>query len=30
MPYAGGLGVYREHCAGVAARDYEGFLRQSA
>jgi cyclohexanone monooxygenase len=25
MPYVGGVDVYRQHCAGVAARDYEGF-----
>lgn len=26
MPYVGGVGAYRAHCDGVAARDYEGFL----
>jgi cyclohexanone monooxygenase len=26
MPYVGGVGTYRQHCEGVAARDYEGFL----
>jgi cyclohexanone monooxygenase len=26
MPYVGGVPVYREHCAAVAARGYEGFL----
>lgn len=25
MPYVGGVGSYRQHCADVAARDYEGF-----
>lgn len=25
MPYCGGVGPYREHCAGIAARGYEGF-----
>ncbi len=25
MPYIGGLGVYREKCAGIAANGYEGF-----
>jgi cyclohexanone monooxygenase len=25
MPYIGGVGVYREHCAAVAAKGYEGF-----
>ena len=30
LPYAGGVGVYREHCDGVAARGYEGFVLQSA
>ncbi len=25
MPYVGGVGVYREHCEGVAAADYPGF-----
>jgi cation diffusion facilitator CzcD-associated flavoprotein CzcO len=25
MPYAGGMSRYRKICAGVAARDYEGF-----
>jgi len=30
MPYAGGLGVYREHCAAVAERGYEGFTLRSA
>jgi cyclohexanone monooxygenase len=25
MPYIGGVGVYREHCAEVAAKGYEGF-----
>jgi cation diffusion facilitator CzcD-associated flavoprotein CzcO len=26
MPYVGGVGVYRQKCDEVAARDYEGFL----
>jgi cation diffusion facilitator CzcD-associated flavoprotein CzcO len=26
MPYAGGVGAYRELCAGIAARGYEGFV----
>ncbi|MEY2882770.1 MAG: hypothetical protein RL490_494 [Pseudomonadota bacterium] len=30
LPYAGGLDVYREHCAGIAARGYEGFELRSA
>ena len=30
MPYAGGLGIYREHCDGIAARGYEGFALRSA
>jgi cation diffusion facilitator CzcD-associated flavoprotein CzcO len=30
MPYVGGVGPYREHCDGVAAREYEGFAFQSA
>jgi len=25
MPYAGGMARYREICAGIAARGYEGF-----
>jgi cyclohexanone monooxygenase len=25
LPYIGGVGTYRDHCAGVAARGYEGF-----
>ncbi|RBM01962.1 cyclohexanone monooxygenase [Glutamicibacter soli] len=25
MPYVGGVGTYRAHCEGVAAREYEGF-----
>jgi cyclohexanone monooxygenase len=25
MPYIGGVGVYREHCADIAAKGYEGF-----
>lgn len=25
MPYVGGVGAYRAHCDGVAAREYEGF-----
>ncbi|MFH6787279.1 MULTISPECIES: flavin-containing monooxygenase [Methylobacterium] len=25
MPYIGGVGAYREHCATVAAKGYEGF-----
>ena len=25
MPYAGGVGAYRQKCAAVAANDYEGF-----
>jgi len=28
MPYAGGLTVYMEHCAGVAAEGYPGFVLQ--
>jgi hypothetical protein len=32
MPYAGGMAQYREICAGIAARGYEGFVlsRQAA
>lgn len=30
MPYAGGLGVYREHCAAVVERGYEGFTLRAA
>jgi cyclohexanone monooxygenase len=30
MPYAGGVGAYRQKCAAVAASDYEGFLLTSA
>ncbi|HUZ13873.1 MAG TPA: NAD(P)/FAD-dependent oxidoreductase [Caulobacteraceae bacterium] len=30
MPYIGGLGVYREKCAEVAANGYEGFQLTSA
>ena len=30
MPYAGGVGVYRELCDGIAARGYEGFVLQPA
>ena len=30
MPYAGGLGVYRELCAAVVERGYEGFILRSA
>ncbi len=30
LPYAGGLGVYAEHCEGIAARGYEGFVIESA
>ena len=30
LPYAGGVGVYREHCAGIAERGYEGFELRSA
>ena len=26
MPYAGGMAHYRNICADVAARDYEGFI----
>jgi cation diffusion facilitator CzcD-associated flavoprotein CzcO len=26
LPYIGGVGAYRDHCAGVASRGYEGFL----
>ena len=26
MPYAGGVGPYRQHCSEVAAKGYEGFL----
>ena len=26
MPYAGGMGTYREHCEKVVANDYEGFV----
>jgi cyclohexanone monooxygenase len=26
MPYIGGVGVYRQICDGVAAREYEGFV----
>jgi cyclohexanone monooxygenase len=25
MPYIGGVGVYRQHCADIAAKGYEGF-----
>jgi cyclohexanone monooxygenase len=30
LPYAGGLGIYREYCDGVVARGYEGFELRSA
>ncbi|MGE4323341.1 MAG: flavin-containing monooxygenase [Sphingobium sp.] len=30
MPYAGGLGVYRDHCAAVAADGYRGFVLDRA
>jgi cyclohexanone monooxygenase len=30
MPYIGGVGAYREHCAQIAARGYEGFVLTSA
>ncbi|RJQ81024.1 NAD(P)/FAD-dependent oxidoreductase [Pseudonocardiaceae bacterium YIM PH 21723] len=30
MPYAGGLGRYRERCDAVAAADYEGFVLTAA
>jgi len=26
MPYIGGVGAYREHCAKIAAKEYEGFV----
>jgi cyclohexanone monooxygenase len=26
MPYSGGVGPYREHCAGIAEKGYEGFV----
>ena len=26
MPYAGGVGTYREKCNEVADKDYEGFI----
>ncbi len=26
MPYAGGVGVYRERCTAIAAQGYEGFV----
>ncbi|MGI9595030.1 MAG: flavin-containing monooxygenase, partial [Acidimicrobiales bacterium] len=26
MPYAGGVGAYRQHCDKVVANDYEGFI----
>ena len=29
MPYVGGVGVYREKCDEVAAKNYEGFLLQA-
>jgi cyclohexanone monooxygenase len=25
MPYLGGVGPYRQHCADIAAKGYEGF-----
>ena len=30
MPYIGGLGVYRQTCADIAAKDYEGFAVAAA
>ncbi len=30
MPYAGGVGVYRELCDGIAAKGYEGFVLEPA
>ena len=30
MPYIGGFGVYRQTCADIAAKDYEGFALTSA
>ena len=30
MPYPGGVGVYRQKCAEVAANDYEGFALSSS
>jgi cyclohexanone monooxygenase len=30
MPYIGGVGLYRQICNDVAARDYEGFLLSAA
>jgi len=30
MPYIGGVGVYRQICADVAAKDYEGFVLSAA
>jgi cyclohexanone monooxygenase len=29
MPYIGGVGVYREKCDEVAAKEYEGFALSS-
>jgi cyclohexanone monooxygenase len=29
MPYAGGVGHYRNLCADIAARGYPGFVRGS-
>ena len=30
MPYAGGVGIYRERCDEIAANGYEGFQQRSA
>ena len=30
MPYAGGVGTYRDHCEEVVANGYEGFTLTSA
>jgi cyclohexanone monooxygenase len=27
MPYIGGVGVYREECDAVAAKEYDGFTK---
>ena len=27
LPYIGGVGVYREECDAVAAKDYDGFTK---
>ena len=30
MPYAGGVGVYRERCEEIAATDYPGYIQSES